>query len=140
MVSLDRFVNAQTGVYETALAELQAGHKRTHWMWFEFPQIQGLGHSEIARHYAIADATEARAYLAHPILGPRLCECAKMVLNRAESSANDIFGFPDDLKLKSSMTLFAFASSEEDSVFTEVLGKFYEGEQCKFTVQQFDGA
>lgn len=139
-MSLDHFVDAQTGVYETALAELQAGHKRTHWMWFVFPQIQGLGHSQTARLYAIADATEARAYLAHPILGRRLCECVKMVLNTDGRSANDIFGFPDDLKLKSSMTLFALASSEEDSVFAEVLGKFYEGERCKFTVQQFDGA
>ena len=135
MVNLDRFVDAQAGVYETALAELQARHKRTHWMWFVFPQIQGLGHSKIACHYAIADADEARAYLAHPILGTRLRECAKMVLNTDGRSANDIFGFPDDLKLKSSMTLFELVSNDEKSVFGKVIGMFFEGERCELTMR-----
>jgi uncharacterized protein (DUF1810 family) len=116
---LERFVTAQDGVYEQARAEIAAGRKRSHWMWFIFPQIQGLGSSSMARHYAIASLDEARAYLAHPVLGPRLRECAEL-LTHATKSAGEIFGYPDDMKLCSSMTLFA-AASPDPTPFNEVL-------------------
>ena len=102
---LERFVTAQEDTYESALAELHAGQKQTHWMWFIFPQIQGLGHSETARVYAIENLAEAQAYLTHPFLGQRLRECAQALLQTEDLSALDILGSPDDLKLKSSMTL-----------------------------------
>ena len=107
MTSLERFVDAQRGVYPTALAELRAGAKRSHWMWFIFPQINGLGHSATTKFYALKSLEEARRYLAHPVLGPRLEECAQAVLAVEGRSVSEIFGYPDDLKLKSSMTLFA---------------------------------
>ena len=122
--SLDRFVEAQDGRYADALAELRAGRKRTHWMWFVFPQIAGLGSSPTAQRYAIASLDEARAYLAHPVLGPRLRECAGLLLT-AERSASEIFGYPDDLKLRSSMTLFAAA--EPDGPYAQVLEHLYDG-------------
>jgi uncharacterized protein (DUF1810 family) len=115
---LERFVEAQTGVYESARAELEAGRKRTHWMWFVFPQLAGLGRSATAQRYAISGLPEARDYLAHPVLGPRLRECATILLT-AERSAAEIFGYPDDLKLCSSMTLFARA--DPDGPFEGVL-------------------
>jgi uncharacterized protein (DUF1810 family) len=121
---LNRFVSAQAGVYEEALAELKAGRKRTHWMWFVFPQIAGLGTSPTAQRYAIASLDEARAYLAHPVLGPRLRESAHALLELAGKSAEEIFGSPDDLKLRSSMTLFARAADDPD-VFTAVLDRYY---------------
>ncbi len=121
---LERFVEAQTGVYESARAELVAGRKRTHWMWFVFPQLAGLGSSPAARHYAISGLLEARAYLAHPVLGPRLRECAG-ILRTADRSAADIFGYPDDLKLRSSMTLFATA--DPDGPYAGVLEHLYDG-------------
>ncbi|WP_433290740.1 DUF1810 domain-containing protein [Actinoplanes sp. CA-030573] len=112
MADLERFVAAQQGVYERALAEIEAGQKRTHWMWFIFPQIAGLGSSPTARQYAIRDRAEAVAYLAHPVLGPRLRECAAAALK-----SHTTFGYPDDLKLRSSMTLFA---EIDPSPFAEV--------------------
>ena len=125
-MSLQRFVDAQQGVYPQALAELRAGSKRSHWMWFVFPQIAGLGSSPTAQRYAIASLDEAREYLAHPVLGPRLRECARAVLEVDGKSAAEILGYPDDLKLRSSMTLFARAADDPE-VFTAVLDKYYDG-------------
>jgi uncharacterized protein (DUF1810 family) len=125
-MSLDRFVSAQDGVYPDALAEIRAGRKRTHWMWFVFPQFAGLGSSSTAQRYAIASLDEARAYLAHPILGPRLRECVAALLAVEGRSAADIFGFPDDLKLRSSMTLFAEAA-DDPAAFEAVLDRYYDG-------------
>jgi uncharacterized protein (DUF1810 family) len=125
-VSLERFVQAQEGVYPRALAELKAGKKQSHWMWFIFPQIAGLGHSAMAQHYAIASLDEARAYLAHAVLGPRLKACTQAVLDVEGRSAHDIFGSPDDLKFRSSMTLFARAAPDE-TLFRTALEKYYDG-------------
>ena len=123
---LSRFTTAQAGVYQQALAELRAGDKRSHWMWFVFPQIAGLGASATAQRYAIASIDEARAYLADPVLGPRLIECASALLAVEGRSAEQILGFPDDLKLRSSMTLFARAAPEIE-VFQQVLDHYYDG-------------
>jgi uncharacterized protein (DUF1810 family) len=131
---LDRFVSAQATVYGRALAELRSGQKRTHWMWFIFPQIEGLGHSATAMHYAIKSIDEARAYLNHPVLGPRLKECAETVLAVEGRTASEIFPYPDDLKLRSSMTLFA-AVAEPGSVFIRVLEKYFTGKQDERTLQ-----
>jgi uncharacterized protein (DUF1810 family) len=121
---LARFVSAQGGgVYERALAELRAGRKSSHWMWFVFPQVAGLGHSQVAHHYAIGSLAEARAYLAHPVLGPRLTECTEAVL----AHQGNFFPFPDDLKLRSSMTLFAQVA-DDPAPFRAVLARFYDGE------------
>ena len=109
--NLDRFVQAQDPVLAQVRAELWAGHKRTHWMWFVFPQLAGLGRSDTARYYALASLEEARAYLAHPLLGPRLIECTNLVNAVEGRSAHQIFGSPDDLKFHSSMTLFASRST-----------------------------
>lgn len=130
---LARFVNAQQPVYATVLAELRNGQKHTHWMWYIFPQIAGLGHSPTAKHYAIQSAAEARHYLAHPILGPRLVECATTLLAHQGQSAWDIFGSPDDLKLKSSMTLFAAVATTE-TVFAKVLDSYFNGEHDQRTL------
>ncbi|WP_404437046.1 DUF1810 domain-containing protein [Stutzerimonas chloritidismutans] len=124
---LQRFVEAQTPVYERALEELRAGHKQSHWMWFVFPQIAGLGHSAMAQRYAISGVDEARAYLEHPLLGPRLQACAQAILLHRDRSARQILGSPDDLKLRSSMTLFA-AVAPEQPLFQQVLDTFFEGE------------
>ncbi len=123
---LDRFVRAQENNYETALREITGGRKRSHWMWYIFPQIDGLGFSEMARHYAIKNADEARAYLAHPVLGERLRACAQAAVDCGERSATEIFGTPDDLKLRSSATLFA-AVSPPGSVFQRLLDRFFPG-------------
>ncbi|MFG1606690.1 DUF1810 domain-containing protein [Actinoplanes sp. NPDC049265] len=126
MASLDRFVRAQSGgVFETALAELRAGRKRSHWMWYVFPQLDGLGSSPTARAYAISGLTEAAAYLAHPVLGPRLAECCSALLS-VSGDISDIMGYPDDLKLRSSMTLFA-AAAAEPGLFQQVLDRYYDG-------------
>ncbi|GAA1647123.1 DUF1810 domain-containing protein [Actinoplanes couchii] len=130
MNDLDRFVHAQEGVFDQALAELTAGRKRTHWMWFVFPQLGGLGSSVTADRYAIRDLDEARAYLAHPVLGPRLEQCATALLEHRGSSASEILGYPDDLKLRSSMTLFARAAADP-GVFQQVLDLFYDGPDPK---------
>ncbi len=126
-MSLQRFLDAQEGIYQQALAELRAGRKRTHWMWFVFPQLAGLGHSATAVHYAIADLAEAQDFLAHPLLGARLEECARALLEVRGRTAHDILGSPDDLKLRSSMTLFAEVAGP-DSVFQRVLERYYGGE------------
>lgn len=123
---LERFIRAQAGVYDAALGELRAGRKRTHWMWFVFPQVEGLGSSATARHYAIRSLDEARAYLAHPLLGPRLVDCTQAVNALQGRGAHEIFGAPDDLKFRSSMTLFAqVAGSNSD--FARALEKYFDG-------------
>ena len=124
---LQRFVDAQERIYDTVIAELTAGRKRSHWMWFVFPQLRGLGSSPTAMRFAISSADEARAYLTHELLGSRLRECARLVSQIEGRSAEDIFGWPDDLKLRSSMTLFARAS-DDNADFVAVLEKFYGGE------------
>jgi len=124
--NLERFVDAQIGVYDTALAELRAGHKRTHWMWFIFPQIEGLGHSAMAQRYAIRSADEAAAYLAHPVLGPRLRACAAAVASHHDRGVDEIFGHPDNLKFHSSMTLFADIAPDE-AIFQTCLDQFFDG-------------
>jgi uncharacterized protein (DUF1810 family) len=124
--NLERFVDAQIGVYDTALAELRAGHKRTHWMWFIFPQIEGLGHSAMAQRYAIRSADEAAAYLAHPVLGPRLRACAAAVASHHDRGVDEIFGHPDNLKFHSSMTLFADVAPHE-AIFQTCLDQFFDG-------------
>ena len=135
---LERFVQAQQGVYEQVCAELRAGRKRTHWMWFIFPQIKGLGSSEMATQYAISSLEEAKAYLEHPMLGDRLRECAGIVVGLEGRTAEEIFGYPDDLKFHSSMTLFAKAAeiSEEDLVFSQALDKYFGGREDAGTVQR----
>ncbi len=123
---LQRFVDAQASIYAQVCAELRDGRKQSHWMWFIFPQIEGLGHSEMARRFAISSRDEAVAYLAHPVLGPRLRECTSLV-NRIEGrTAREILGSPDDLKFRSSMTLFA-AATPDNEVFKEALQKYFEG-------------
>ena len=131
---LSRFINAQDDVYDRVLTELKSGRKRTHWMWFIFPQIDGLGHSPTTEYYAIKSIDEARKYLNHPILGSRLIECTEAVLAIKGRSASEIFGYPDDFKLKSSMTLFAFVSGP-GSLFVRVLDKYFHGEHDIKTLQ-----
>lgn len=135
MTDVDRFVAAQDGIYERALAELRAGNKRSHWMWFVFPQIAGLGASPTARTYALTDLAEARAYLAHPVLGARLAECARALLAVEGRTAGQILGYPDDLKLRSSMTLFARAA-DDPALFQAVLDKYYGGEPDPATLDR----
>ena len=131
---LVRFMNAQEGIYEDVLSELRLGEKRSHWMWYIFPQIDGLGHSTIAKHYAIKSIEEAQEYLNHPVLGASLLECAETVLGIEGRLVSEIFGFPDDMKLGSSMTLFA-SISESDSVFALVLDKFFNGHRDNKTLE-----
>ena len=131
---LQRFVDAQHGVYESALGEITQGQKRTHWMWFIFPQIDGLGSSPAARHYAIKSREEAEAYLRHPVLGPRLAACAEATLAVDGRSAREIFGSPDDLKLCSSATLFA-AVAPGGSVFERVIEKYFGGQTDPKTLE-----
>ena len=131
---LARFLRAQQDDYATALAEIRAGHKRSHWMWYVFPQFDGLGFSPTSRRYAIRSAAEARAYLAHPVLGPRLAECCDAVLGIEARSATAVFGSPDDLKLRSSVTLFA-AVSPPGSVFERVLDRYFDGRRDEATVR-----
>lgn len=135
--NLSRFVTAQARIYDEVLAELRSGQKRTHWMWFIFPQIEGLGYSATSRHYAIKSEEEARQYLQHPVLGKRLLECAETVLNIQGRSASDIFGYPDDLKLRSSMTLFAYVTPPQ-SVFARVLDKYFQGKRDTLTVSRLE--
>jgi len=125
---LSRFTPAQERIYDRVLAELRSGQKRTHWMWYIFPQIDGLGHSTTTKHYAIKSIEEARQYLNHPVLGTRLLECAEAVLAVEGRSVSEIFGYPDDLKLKSSMTLFETVADKR-SVFVRVLDKYFHGER-----------
>jgi len=131
---LNRFISAQEGIYDRALAELRDGLKRSHWMWYIFPQVEGLGHSPTTRRYSIKSLEEARHYLAHPVLGQRLKESAEAVLAVQGRSAADIFGHPDDWKLQSSMTLFELVSGPE-SVFGRILDKYYQGKRDTRTLQ-----
>lgn len=131
---LDRFVGAQLETYDRALAEIRAGRKRTHWMWFIFPQIAGLGSSPTAQHYAIRSGAEAEAYLGHPVLGARLIECAEAVMALEGCSAAEVFGLPDDRKLRSSATLFAEVSPT-GSVFERLLDKYFDGQRDEKTLQ-----
>ena len=135
--NLQRFVDAQAPLFEQVLAELGEGRKRSHWMWFVFPQFAGLGGSEMSRRYAIGSAEEVRAYLAHELLGARLRTCTQLVLKVKQRSIAEIFGHPDDLKFHSSMTLFAqFAA--EDSVFTQALERYFHGILDEWTLQLLD--
>lgn len=133
--SLDRFVQAQDPVIDDVLNELRRGRKASHWMWFVFPQIKGLGSSWMAERYAIASRTEAEAYLAHPVLGPRLEECTRLANGIVGRTAQEIFGGIDALKFRSSMTLFA-AVAPPGSVFAEALNKFYGGEPDSATLRK----
>jgi len=135
---LQRFVEVQNGVYDRVCEELRAGKKQSHWMWFIFPQLQGLGSSEMAIRYAISSIEEAHAYLEHPTLGTRLRECAALVLAVEGRTAEQIFGYPDNLKFHSSMTLFAQAASisEEDLVFSRALDKYFSGKEDPATMQR----
>jgi uncharacterized protein (DUF1810 family) len=130
---LERFILAQEDVYERALAELRNGRKRSHWMWFIFPQIAGLGRSEASVRYAIGGLDEASAYLVHPLLGSRLLECCEALLSHKQLSAAQIFGSPDDMKLHSSMTLFDVVSTH--SVFDQVLNRYFRAQRDKNTLQ-----
>ncbi|MGX0956858.1 uncharacterized protein (DUF1810 family) [Pseudomonas viridiflava] len=136
--NLQRFVEAQQPVFAQVLAELEDGKKRSHWMWFVFPQIRGLGRSDMAQRYAISSLDEARAYLKHPVLGPRLEQCAHLIAPQVERTARQIFSSPDDLKLHSSMTLFRLAAPDRP-VFQEVLDTFFDGEPDAMTVKLAGG-
>ena len=131
---LDRFVRAQAADYDRALSELRGGKKRSHWMWYIFPQIEGLGQSPMSHRYSIKSAAEARAYLDHPVLGLRLRECAAAVNGIAGRSALEIFGSPDDMKLRSCATLFANVS--DDNVFEQVLQKYFNGQHDQETLRR----
>ncbi len=133
--NLQRFVDAQETVFEQARSELREGRKRSHWMWFIFPQIEGLGHSEVARKYAISGRDEAIAYLDHQILGPRLRECTRLVALLEGRSIEEIFGYPDDLKFHSSMTLFANVTAS-DQIFRDALEKYYAGQLDNATLER----
>ena len=130
---LNRFITAQERSYDAALSEIKSGRKRTHWMWYIFPQIEGLGRSSTAQYYAISDLQEAKEYYAHPVLGPRLVEISEALLKLDGDNATTVMGYPDDLKLKSSMTLFAIASGAP--VFSKVLDKYFDGRQDRWTVK-----
>jgi uncharacterized protein (DUF1810 family) len=131
--SLDRFVDAQDRVMESVRAELKSGRKRTHWMWFVFPQIRGLGHSAMAERYAISSREEAKSYVAHPLLGVRLRECTELVLAVEGQTVHDVFGSPDDLKFHSCMTLFAHAAPEEP-LFRAALDRHFGGKEDPLTL------
>lgn len=130
---LQRFVDAQAAVYPTVLDELRAGAKRSHWIWFVFPQLRGLGHSPTAQRFGIGSLAEATAYLEHDVLGPRLRECALLLAAVEGRSAREILGHPDDLKVRSSMTLFGRAG--DDPEFREVLDRFYDGHEDPATLR-----
>ena len=134
---LTRFVEAQAGDYETAIAEIRSGRKRSHWMWYVFPQLDGLGQSPISKKYSIKSIGEAEAYLRHPVLGPRLLEIMTAVVDLQGRSALEIFGSPDDLKLRSCATLFA-AVSPPGSVFHQVLDRYFAGEPDSKTLALLD--
>ncbi len=133
--NLARFVDAQARDYQTALAELKNGRKLSHWMWYIFPQIAGLGYSPTSKHYAIQSLEEARAYLSQPLLGSRLRECAEAVLDVEGKSARDIFDEPDDVKLQSCMTLFAQAIETTDGICASVLAKYFGGQSDSQTLR-----
>jgi uncharacterized protein (DUF1810 family) len=132
---LQRFIDAQNPVFEQVCAELGEGQKKGHWMWFIFPQLRGLGRSQMATRFAISSREEAEAYLNHPVLGPRLRECTRLVMLVQGRSINQIFGYPDDLKFRSSMTLFASTASE-NRIFKDALQKSFAGEPDRLTLEQ----
>jgi uncharacterized protein (DUF1810 family) len=132
--NLKRFLDAQQADYETALAEIKNGRKQSHWMWYIFPQMQGLGSTETSKFFAIKSIEEAQEFLEHPVLGSRLLEISNALLNLKENNATAIFGSPDDMKLRSSMTLFAEADHAEQ-VFQKVLDKFFNGKRDNKTLQ-----
>ena len=132
---LQRFVDAQAAVYERVRAELKNGRKQSHWMWFIFPQIAGLGHSAMAQRYAISSLDDAKAYLANPVLGPRLRECTRLVLQVDRKSALQILGSPDDMKFRSCMTLFTRAAPEE-ALFRTALEKYFDGVEDSQTLMR----
>ena len=134
---LDRFIQAQDAVWEDVQRELRAGSKRTHWMWFVFPQLRGLGHSAMAQRYALASRAEARAYLGHPVLGPRLLDCTALVTAVPDRSINQILGSPDDLKFRSSMTLFAAVAPDEPT-FRQALDRYFDGAPDPLTLDRLD--
>jgi uncharacterized protein (DUF1810 family) len=136
--SLERFVTAQEGVYDRAVEEIRCGRKRTHWIWFIFPQLSGLGKSDAAQHYGIRDLAEAKEYLAHRTLGPRLQECVLAALGVQDPSASSLFGELDAMKFRSSMTLFARAT-DQNSLFKEALARFFGGQEDCVTVQMLEG-
>ena len=139
LYNLDRFVQAQKADYNQALSEIKKGRKRSHWMWYVFPQFAGLGRSQTSQLYAIKSVAEAKAYLSHPVLGPRLTQCAEALLQVEGRSASEIFGSPDDSKLKSCATLFAQVSPP-GSVFERVLGKYFQGKPDRTTLDLLDVA
>lgn len=132
--NLNRFIEAQAPIYDRALAEIKAGSKRSHWMWFVFPQFAGLGMSATSQLYAIKNINEAKAYLAHDVLGPRLIECCEAANAVNGKTAHDIFGSPDDMKLQSSATLFDYVS-DDGSVFEKLLEKYYDGQRDAKTLE-----
>src|SRR5262249_7688073 len=136
---LDRFLRAQEGDFERALGEIRSGRKRSHWMWYVFPQFAGLGFSPTSQHYSIKSVEEARAYLNHPVLGVRLRECTEAALGIAGRSATDVFGSPDDSKLRSCATLFA-SVSPPGSVFEQLLDKYYGGLRDEKTIRLLEAA
>jgi len=131
--NLHRFLDAQERVYDAVLDELRAGRKASHWIWFIFPQIAGLGHSGMAQQFAIASLDEAKAYLQHPVLGFRLHECTQLVLDVNGRSAEEIFGYPDNLKFRSCMTLF-MAATTDNKIFKDALLKYFDGEPDTLTL------
>ena len=134
---LQRFVNAQNPMYEEVCAELRDGHKQGHWMWFIFPQLRGLGHSQMATAFGIASRDEAEAYLNHPVLGTRLRECTQLVNLVEDRSISQILGYPDDLKFRSSMTLFGAVASG-DQIFNQVLERYFGGERDPLTLKRIN--
>ena len=136
--NLDRFINAQENSYQIALKEIENGEKCSHWMWFIFPQIEGLGMSSISKEYSIKNKQEAIDYLNHNILGKRLIEITNALMKLENKSARSILGYPNDLKLKSSMTLFKIISSDNE-IFSDVLGKYFNGEVCEYTEKSLGG-
>ena len=131
--NLQRFLDAQEGVYDTVLTELRAGRKSSHWIWFIFPQIAGLGRSEMSQQFAIASLDEAKSYLIHSVLGPRLHECTQLVLDVNGRSAEEIFGYPDYLKFRSCMTLFLTAGPD-NTIFNDALLKYFDGKPDQLTL------
>jgi uncharacterized protein (DUF1810 family) len=133
--NLERFVSAQDSIYAEVLSELRAGMKTSHWMWFIFPQIRGLGRSPVSVEYAISSREEAAAYLQHPVVGPRLKECTQLVLDVENRSAEEIFGSPDDMKFRSSMTLFAQVSTDDD-IYARALQQYFAGVPDQLTLDR----
>ena len=133
-ICLDHFTKAQNANFKVALSELTAGKKRSHWIWYIFPQIEGLGKSDIAKLYSVKSLEEGRAYLEHPVLGPRLIEACEILLSLKDASMDEVMGFPDDLKLLSSMTLFE-ALSDSSSIFTKIIEFYFEDERDEISLK-----